>query len=497
MSPEQVLVIDAGTTGIRSLVIDRRSQALGSAYTEFPQYHPGPDRVEQDPEEIWEATRTVVAGALADAGRSAGDIAGVGITNQRATTVVWDRGTGAAVAPAIVWQDTRTSALAAELMPTWGERVYARTGWTLAPVYSSLSLRWLLDSDPALRERAEAGTLAFGTVDSWLIHKLTGGAVHAISASNASVTGAYDLLADGWYEEWLAELGIPLSMLPEVRDDSGDFGTTDAGVFGAEVPIAGAVADQQSALFAQHCFAPGEVKSTHGTGTFLDMNVGAEPVISTSGLSSLIAWRIGGETTYALEGYAAVTGAAVQWLRDGAELVGSADETEGLARAVPDNGGVYFVPALVGLQAPWWDASARGTICGIDPSTTRAHLVRAALEGIVYSVRDFLETMATDAGHPIATIRADGGASRNDFLLQFQADALGVEVVRPANIEATALGAAYLAGLAVGLWADREECFAGIDADRTFTPAMGAEERDHLYEGWKRAVERARGWLPG
>ena len=495
MPPEQVLVIDAGTTGIRSLVIDRGSRAVGTAYTEFPQYHPGPDRVEQDPEEIWEATRRMISGALEDAKAAAGDIAAVGITNQRATTVVWDRATGDAVAPAIVWQDTRTSALAEELRPAWGDSVYARTGWTLAPVYSSLSLRWLLDSSSDLRERAKAGALAFGTIDSWLIHRLTGGRVHAISASNASVTGAYDLLTDDWYGEWLAELGVPVSMFPEVRDDSGDFGVTDPEVFGAEVPIAGAVADQQSALFAQHCFEPGEVKSTHGTGTFLDMNVGPEPVISTSGLSSLIAWRIKGETTYALEGYAAVTGAVIQWLRDGAELVQAADETEALARSVPDNGGVYFVPALVGLQAPYWDAGARGTICGISPSTTRQHLVRAALEGIVYSVRDFLETMATDAGHPIATIRADGGASRNDFLLQFQADALGVEVVRPANIEATALGAAYLAGLAAGVWEDREDCFAGIDPDRTFTPEMGQDERDRLYEGWKRAVGRARGWL--
>jgi glycerol kinase len=495
MSAEQVLVIDAGTTGIRSLVIDRGSRALGTAYTEFPQYHPGPDRVEQDPEEIWEATNAMIGKALEDAGLAPGDVAAVGITNQRATTVVWDKATGDAVAPAIVWQDTRTSALADELRAEWGERVYARTGWTLAPVYSSLSLRWLLDSTEGLRERAEAGELAFGTIDSWLVHRLTGGAVHAISASNASVTGAYDLVADGWYEEWLAALGVPLAMFPEVRDDSGDFGRTDAAVFGAEVPIASAVADQQSALFAQHCWQPGEVKCTHGTGTFLDMNVGDEPVISTSGLSSLIAWRMGGRTTYALEGYAAVTGAAIQWLRDGAELLGSADEAEGLARAVDDNGGVYFVPALVGLQAPYWDASARGTICGISPSTTRAHLVRSALEGIVYSVRDFLETMASDAGHPIARIRADGGASRNDFLLQFQADELGVEVVRPANIEATAQGAAYLAGLAVGVWETPEDCFAGVEPDRTFTPAMDAAGRDALYEGWKRAVARAQGWL--
>jgi glycerol kinase len=495
MPHEQVLVIDAGTTGIRALVIDRNSREVGRAYTEFPQYHPGPGRVEQNAEEIWQATRLVVRRTLEETGLAAADLAAIGITNQRATTVVWDRATGDAVAPAIVWQDTRTAALAEELRPEWGDRVYARTGWTLAPVYSSLSLRWLLDNHSGARERAQAGELAFGTIDSWLIHKLTGGRVHAISASNASVTGSYDLVTDGWHEEWLAALGLPLSLFPEVRDDSGDLGHTDADAVGAEIPIASAVADQQSALFAEHCWEPGEVKSTHGTGTFLDMNVGPEPVISSSGLSSLIAWRIDGETTYALEGYAAVTGAAIQWLRDGAELVQSADETEALARSVKDNGGVYFVPALTGLSAPYWDPNARGTIFGISPSTKRAHLVRATLEGIVYSMRDFLDTMATDAGHPIRTIRADGGASRNDFLLEFQADVLGVEVVRPANIEATALGAAYLAGLAVGLWETREACFVGIEADRTFTPTMSSAERKRLYSNWKRAIERSRGWL--
>jgi glycerol kinase len=495
MPAPRILVIDEGTTGTRALVVDRDSRILGQAYTEFTQHHPGEDRVEHDAQEIWQATRTVIDQALWAADTQPSGLAAVGITNQRATTVVWDRATGDPVAPAIVWQDTRTGALADELRPEWGNRVRARTGWTLAPVYSSLSLRWLMTHDSAVRERAEAGELCFGTIDAWLVHRLTGGRVHATSASNASVMGAYDLTEGDWYDAWLDALGLPRSIFPEVRDDSGSFGETSGDVFGAEVPIASAAADQQAALFAQNCRAPGQVKCTHGTGTFLDMNVGDAPVFSSSGLSSLIAWRIGGRTTYGLEGYAAVTGAAVKWLRDGAGLIASAADTEALARSVADTGGVYFVPALTGLSAPYWDSYARGTIVGISPGTTRAHLVRATLEGIVYSIRDFLETMAEDAGHPITSIRADGGASVNDFLLQFQADALGVEVVRPANPEATSLGAAYLAGLAVGVWEEPEDCYAGLGADRTFTPDMGGEQRDRLYAGWKRAVERSRSWI--
>jgi glycerol kinase len=495
MEQRHVLVIDEGTTGTRVLVIDADSRVLGSAYTEFSQHHPAPDRVEHDAEEIWAATVRMTAQALEEAGVQAGQLAAVGITNQRATTVVWDRATGEPITPAIVWQDTRTSGLVDSVREEWGEKVYARTGWALAPVYSSLSLAWILENVPDARRRAEAGELAFGTIDSWLIHKLTGGRVHAISASNASVTGSYDLLADDWYGDWLGALGVPLSLFPEVRDDSGDFGVTDAGVFGAEIPIASAVADQHAALFAQHCLTPGTVKCTHGTGTFLDMNVGDKPVISSSGLNSIIAWRMNGTTTYGLEGYAAVTGSAVQWLRDGAGLIGSAAETEALARAVPDNGGVYFVPALTGLSAPYWDSYARGTMFGISPGTKREHLVRATLEGIVYSIRDFLETMASDSGTPISTMRADGGASANDFLLQFQADMLGAEVVRPANTEATSLGAAYLAGLATGVWPDAESCFQGLTGDTTFTPKMDEAERDRLYTDWKRAVDRSKGWI--
>jgi glycerol kinase len=494
MTQQHILVIDEGTTGTRAVVFDRDSRVLGQSYTEFGQHHPEPDRVEHDPEEIWQATRRMIRAALAEAGTEPDRLAAVGITNQRATTVLWDRHTGDAVAPAIVWQDTRTSGYVDELRETWGEKVYRRTGWALAPVYSSLSLRWILEHDADLRRRAEAGELAFGTIDSWLIHRLSGGRTHVISASNAAVTGSYDLHTDTWYTEWLDALGVPAALFPKIADDSGVLGHTDPKVFGAEIPIASALADQSAALFAQHCLRPGEVKSTHGTGTFLDMNVGTEPVISKNGLNSIIAWRRDGVTTYGLEGYAAVTGAAVQWLRDKARLIGHSAETEALARAVPDNGGVYFVPALTGLSAPYWDSYARGTIIGISPGTTREHLVRATLEGIVYSIRDFIDTMATDSGQPIATIRADGGGAANDFLLQFQADILNSDVVRPANTEATSLGAAYLAGLAVGVWSDPEDCFPPSHGDTTFRPRMGEDERDRLYAGWKRAVDRSRGW---
>ena len=495
MSSETILVIDEGTTGTRALVVDRSSSVRGQAYTEFTQHHPGDDRVEHDAEEIWEATRRMIDGALTDAGMDIGEMAAIGITNQRATTVVWDRATGDPVAPAIVWQDTRTGPYVDEMRAEWGDRIYSRTGWALAPVYSSLSLRWILEHDADLARRAEAGELAFGTIDSWLIHRLTGGASHVISASNAAVTGSYDLLDDRWHTEWLAALGVPVTMFPSVVDDSGVIAHTDARVLGAEIPIASAVADQSAALFGQGGLVPGAVKTTHGTGTFMDMNVGESPVISSSGLNSIIGWRRNGVTTYGLEGYAAVTGAAVQWLRDKAKLIDSASETEALAREVDDNGGVYFVPALTGLSAPYWDSYARGTIIGISPGTTRAHLVRAALEGIVFSIRDFVESMVADSGQPVSNVRVDGGMSANDFLLQFQADILGATVVRPANTEATGMGAAYLAGLAVGVWSQPEECFEGNTGDTRFDPTMDPDERDRLYAEWQRAVDRARGWL--
>jgi len=494
MAAQFILVIDEGTTGTRAVIVDRASRIRASAYSEFHQSHPAPDRVEHDAEEIWQATLTVITKALADGDLTLSDIAAIGITNQRATTVVWDRASGDPIAPAIVWQDTRTADYIETIREAWADKAYAHTGWALAPVYSSLSLRWILENVPSARARADAGQLAFGTIDSWLIHRLTGGKVHAIAASNASVTGSYDLTKGEWYAEWLDFLGVPLSMFPEVCDDSGDFGITDPAVLGAAIPITGAIADQHAALFAQGCIEPGTVKCTHGTGTFLDMNVGPALAVGAAGLNTIIAWRMGGSTTYGLEGYAAVTGAAVQWLRDGAHLIESSEETEALATAVADNGGVYFVPALTGLSAPYWDSYARGMIIGITRGTSREHLVRATLEGIVFATKDFLETMRKESGVSISSIKVDGGAARNNFLMQFQADMLDAEVVRPINAEATSLGAAYMAGLAVGYWASPADCFAGQQVDRVFAPQMGAEERDRLYAEWTEAVRRSMGW---
>lgn len=494
MSEKYILVIDEGTTGTRALIIDKNSQVKAQAYTEFEQHHPAPDRVEHDAMEIWEKSVQMIKQALAEGGIASTDLAAVGITNQRATTVAWDKATGQPVTRAIVWQDTRTADFVEEIREEWAEKVYGRTGWALAPVYSSLSLHWMMNNVPGFKVRAKAGEIAFGTIDSWLIYKLTGGKTHAIAASNASVTGAYDLLNDEWYGEWLDFLELPLSLFPEVYADSGAYGVTDAGLFGAEIPITGAIADQHAALFAQGCITPGTVKCTHGTGTFLDMNIGPEAKVSHNGLNTIIAWRMNDETTYGLEGYAAVTGSAVQWLRDGAKMIENSAETEALATSVPDNGGVYFVPALAGLSAPYWDSYARGMIIGVTRGTKKEHLVRATLEGIVYSTKDFLETMRKDSGVDINAINVDGGASQNDFLMQFQADMLDAEVIRPLVSEATSLGAAYMAGLAVGYWDSPEACYVGQAVDKVFTPQMAAEERDKLYAKWTQAVQRSMGW---
>jgi glycerol kinase len=494
MAEKYILVLDEGTTGTRALIFDHNSQIKAQTYTEFTQHHPAPDRVEHDADEIWQATQKMMTQALNKANLKPTDIAAIGITNQRATTTVWDRETGKPITPTIVWQDTRTAGYIETIRDQWAEKAYGHTGWALAPVYSSLSLRWILENVPEARKRAEAGDLAFGTIDSWLINKLTGGKVHAIAASNASVTGSYDLLGDEWYGEWLDFLGLPLAIFPEVRDDSGDFGVTDPDVFGAEIPITGAIGDQQAALFGQGCVGPGTVKCTHGTGTFLDMNIGPKVAISQNGLNTLIAWRMNGATIYGLEGYAAVTGSAVQWLRDGAEMIKESSDTEPLAASVSDNGGVYFVPALTGLSAPYWDSFARGMIIGITRGTTRAHIVRATIEGIVYATKDFLETMRKDSGVDISSIKVDGGAARNDFMMQFQADMLDAEVVRPNNPEATSLGAAYMAGLAVGYWDSAEACFKAQEIERLFKPSMAANDRDRLYAEWTKAIKRCMGW---
>jgi len=497
MAAKYIMVIDEGTTGTRALIVDKDSNVKAQAYSEFTQYNPAPDRVEHDAEEIWSATQAMVKKALDEAGLKPTDIAAVGITNQRATTTLWDRKTGKPVTRSIVWQDTRTAGYVEEIREKWADKAYGHTGWALAPVYSSLSLHWMMENVPGVKARAAAGELAFGTIDSFLIYKLTGGKVHAIAASNATVTGCYDMLNDEWYGEWLDFLGVPLAIFPEVRDDSGDFGVTDPAVFGAAIPITGAIGDQQAALFGQACLEPGSLKCTIGTGTFVDMNIGPKVAMSTNGLNALIAWRMNGKTTYGLEGYAAVTGSAVQWLRDGAELIKESAETEALATSVEDNGGVYFVPALAGLSAPYWDSFARGLIIGITRGTTRAHLVRATLEGLVYSTKDFLDTMRNDSGVDIKSLKVDGGAARNDFLMQFHADMLDAEVVRPINPEATSMGAAYMAGLAVGYWKSPAECFAAQKIDKVFKPKMSAEERDRLYAEWTKAVKRSMAWVSG
>lgn len=491
-----ILAIDEGTTGTRAVIIDEASNIKAQAYSEFTQFTPTPDRTEHDPVEIWEKTYAMMKKALREADLDATDIHAIGITNQRSTRMAWDRVTGRPVHNALVWQDMRNAQLVEQLRPDWGDKTYKQTGWPFGPLYSSLGLHWLCENVPDVRSAAENGDVIFGNVDTWLIYNLTGKKVHATSASNATVAGYYDLYADDWYREWFDFLGVPVNAMPEVRDDNAFYGYTDPSLFGAEIPITGNIGDQQAGLFGQGCINPGEVKCTHGTGTFLNMNVGGKVPDSRSGTNVLIAWRMNGETTYTLEGYASVTGSAVQWLRDGAELIRESAETEGLAASVADNGGVYFVPAMTGLAAPWWDFSARGMIIGITRGTTRAHLARATLESIVYQTKDFLQSMKEDSGGiEIKEMKVDGGAVRNEWLMQFQADLLDADVVRPANPEATVMGAAYMAGLGSDYWSGPEEAFATLAVDKVFQPQMPAEEREQLYKDWTKAVKHAMNWL--
>ncbi|WP_149140744.1 FGGY family carbohydrate kinase [Gemmobacter caeruleus] len=495
MANKYILAIDAGTTGTRAVIVDRDSNIKAQAYSEFTQFHPAPDRVEHDPEEIWQTTYAMMKKALKAADLKPTEISAIGITNQRSTRMAWNRQTGQPIYPAIVWQDMRNANMVESIRSEWGEKAYKHTGWPLCPLYSSLGLWWMMENVPNARQQAEAGDVIFGNVDAWLIYKLTGGKVHATSASNATVAGYYDLYKDEWYKEWFDFLNVPVSGMPEVRDDSGFFGVTDPELFGVEIPITGNIGDQQSGLLGQGCIEAGSVKCTHGTGTFLNMNVGEKLPDSRSGTNVLIAWRINGKTTYTLEGYASVTGSAVQWLRDRAELIEDSAKTEELARSVADNGGVYFVPAMTGLAAPYWDTSARGTIIGITLGTSRAHLARATLESIVYQTKDFLQSMRADSGVEIKSMRVDGGAVRNDWLMQFQSNLLNAEVVRPTNPETTVMGAAYMAGLASGYWSSFEDAFSGIKVEKRFKPRMEAEERERLYGQWTKAVHHSRGWI--
>jgi len=491
-----VMALDQGTTSSRAILFDARGAVVAIDQHEFAQHFPKPGWVEHDANEIWETQLRAARGVLLAAHATAADVAAIGITNQRETTVVWDRKTGAPIHRAIVWQSRQTAELCAELRSRGLEdEVRRRTGLVIDAYFSATKVRFILDAVPGAEARAARGELAFGTIDSWLLWNLTRGRVHATEPSNASRTMLYDIRAKEWSERLLAELKIPRALLPEVRDSSGAFGEAHPDWLGAAVPIAGMAGDQQAALFGQGCFTPGSAKNTYGTGCFLLMNTGSEAPTSKSGLVTTVAWGLGGRLEYALEGSIFVAGAAVQWLRDGLGLITSAAESEDLARSVADTGGVYLVPAFVGLGAPYWDERARGALVGVTRGTTRAHLVRATLEAIAYQSRDVVDCFKGDAGLVLDALRVDGGACRNDFLMQFQADVLGVPVRRPPVLEVTALGAAALAGLAVGFWRDRGALAAatGEGAVR-FEPRMQADQREALYAGWKRAVERSREW---
>ena len=483
-----ILALDQGTTSARAIVFAADGGVLSLAQREIGLDFPQPGWVEQDPLEIWTAQRETAAEALQSSGVAVTDVAGIGVTNQRETTIVWDRATSLPIAPAIVWQDRRTAERCEELRRAGHEAlVRRRTGLVLDPYFSATKIRWLLDSVPGARERAARGELAFGTVDSWLAWQLSGGRLHVTDATNASRTLLYDLRAGDWDDELLELFGVPRALLPRVCDTSGVVGQTDAGVFGAPLPLAALVGDQQAALFGQACTARGMTKVTYGTGCFLLMNTGEEPVESQSGLLGTVALQRGGRRTYALEGSVFIGGAAIQWLRDGLGIIAEVRDSAALAARVPASDGVYFVPALAGLGAPYWEPRARGAILGLTRGTTAAHIARATLEGIAFQVADLLGAVAGDAGVAPADVRADGGASHNDLLLQFQADVLGVPVTRAAQTESTALGAALLAGLAVGLWKGEREAADLWRAERTFAPDPRAD-RESLLAGWRAAV---------
>jgi len=492
---QYIMALDQGTTSSRALLFDHAGDVVAVDQNEFPQHFPHPGWVEHDALEIWESQLAAARGVLEKASVTAQDLAAIGITNQRETTVVWERASGQPIHPAIVWQSRQTAEICQSLRDRGlQDEVASRTGLVIDAYFSGTKARFILDAVEGAQARAEAGELCFGTIDSWLLYKLTGGRVHATEYSNASRTLLYNIHERDWDELLLGELDIPRAMLPEVRDSSGVFGTLDADVLGAEVPVSGIAGDQQAALFGQGCFSSGSMKNTYGTGCFLLMNTGTEPAASRSGLLTTLAWGLDGEVEYALEGSVFVAGAAVQWLRDGLGLIGDAAESEAEARAVPDTGGVYLVPAFTGLGAPYWDERARGTMVGLTRGTTRQHIIRAALEAIAYSTRDIVDCMAKDSGFELDTLRVDGGACQNDFLMQFQADVLGCRIERPSVLEVTALGAAALAGLGIGFWQSRSELPSSSGGSTIFEPALADTERDALYHGWQRAVERSREW---
>jgi len=492
---QYILALDQGTTSSRAILFQHNGRAAAVAQREFQQIYPAPGHVEHDPEEIWETQLAVAKQVLKDAAADIADVAALGVTNQRETTILWERDTGKPVANAIVWQSRITADRCRELKDAGHAELFRnKTGLVLDAYFSGTKIAHLLDSVDGLRRRAERGEVLFGTVDSFLIWRLTGGRRHVTDVSNASRTLLFDIHTLDWDDELLGILDIPRAMLPEVVPSSAVYGETEPSLFGAALPVAGCAGDQQAATFGQACFAPGEAKNTYGTGCFLLMNTGDKPVASENGLLTTVGWKIGDEVTYCLEGSIFIGGAVVQWLRDGLRLFASAAEIEALAESVEDNGGVYFVPAFVGLGAPHWNSDARGTILGITRGTQRGHVARAALESIAFQTRDVLETMQTDGGVTLAGLKVDGGATANNLLMQFQADLLGVTVQRPVVQETTALGAAYLAGLAVGFWKDRDDVAKNWALDREFIPSQTRTECDTMYARWQNAVQRSLDW---
>ena len=490
-----ILSLDQGTTSSRAIVFDHSGKMTGVAQKEFRQIFPQPGWVEHDPMDIWNSQHRVMHDALREAGIGAGDLAGIGITNQRETAIIWDRKSGTPLCNAIVWQDRRTSGYCDELKSQGHKQmIQEKTGLVIDAYFSATKWRWMLENVPGAREKAEAGELALGTVDSWLIWNLTGGKVHVTDVTNASRTMLYNINALEWDEELLDLFRIPSSMLPEVRSSSEVYGNTSTDIFSSAVPIAGIAGDQQAATFGQMCLRPGTVKCTYGTGCFILCNTGEKPVLSGNNLVTTIAWQVANKTTYALEGSIFIGGAVIQWLRDGLGIIKKSSDVEQLAETVPDNGGVCFVPAFTGLGAPHWDQYARGLIGGLTRGATAGHIARAALESIAFQVNDVMGAMEEDAGIKIGELRVDGGAVVNDLLMQFQANLIGIPVIRPENIETTALGAAYLAGLAVNFWASVEEIGEQWAMDRTFTSKIKAGERKALIQGWEKAVSRARAW---
>jgi glycerol kinase len=492
--PKYILALDQGTTSCRAIVFNHAGDIVATAQKEFTQIFPQSAWVEHDADEIWSTQFSVTQEVLVKAKITAKDVAAIGITNQRETTLVWDRKSGDPIHNAIVWQDRRTASFCDELKARGLEKhVKDTTGLVVDAYFSGTKIRWILDNVEGARARAEAGELAFGTMDSWLVYKLTGGEVHVTDVTNAGRTMLFDIKNRCWDEKLMKELDVPASMLPEVKSSSEVYGKTAEGLFSAQIPISGMAGDQHCALFGQACFEPGQAKNTYGTGCFMLMNTGTEAVASENGLLTTVAWEVDGVMEYALEGSVFIAGAAIQWLRDGLKIIDEAPDSEFYARKVKDSGGVYVVPAFAGLGAPYWDMYARGAIFGLTRGTEKAHIVRATLQSLAYQVRDVLDAMQKDSGKDLSTLRVDGGASNNDFLMQFQADILGTTVERPEVVETTALGAAMFAGLAVGFWT-KADLGKTWQLDKRFSSEMEADKRKKLYSGWQKAVKRSMAW---